>query len=519
MRKKVIFLSFIIIFLYICTKIVFSADNSLLIGMPNDAICLDPAVVSDEVSEQIISNIYETLVEIDPVQDKVLPKLAYNWYSNSNYTRWVFVLHEGIYFSDGAPFDAEAVRFSFLRQMDAKNFYHFPKYGYYSYYTAVFNGFPGILSKVNVLDKYKIEFVLDKPMPNLLEILSLPQFSIISPKAVKLYKDNFRINPVGTGPYKLASWNFTSRLILAINPYYWKRAPAIDRIIMQIIPNHDQRLSLVEKGYLDAAAGMDLNDYYKFKSSDKYRFIQYPYSFDVMLGINCNTPLFKDLKLREAVKYLLSKDITEQAGLFAPASGETNYKKAFYKIKKTNVNFIRAQKRLKEAKYDKKYELIFLCPESFPLYANQADLVFQKIAFLLKECGFSVKLKILPQDKFNYELVKGDYDLALLYTYLRNKDKSLFYLTYFDQLNPAKYNLNKFHYYTQDLKIIMNEIDSFNFNYSESYSLTQMNYYIEENIPYVFLGSLKSKIICSPKVNGLRFDNNNCLRFDKAYIK
>lgn len=522
MINKNISLIILIIFLCFAVNINPAAakySDSLIVGMPANPETLDPAVAVDEESEQIISNIYETLVEIDPALNQVIPNLAVNWYSDSSYMQWVFVLREGVYFTDGTPFNAESVKFSFLRQMDAKNMYHFPKYGYYSYYAAVFNGFPGIISKINVIDKHKIEFIFTKPVPNFLEILSLPQFSIVSSKAVKAYKDNFWTNPVGTGPYKLASWNYGSRLTLEKNNKYWKKTPIVNKIIIQIISNHSYRLSLLEKDNLDIAVGAEIKDYYKFKAANKYKLIQYPYPSDIMLGINCAKPVFKELKVRQAVRLIMSKDIIDQLYVFELPKKKVNYKEIFYKFKNKNSNYIKAYRKLKETKYDKKQEVELICMEGFPLYANETDLIPAKIKFLLRECGFNVKVKNLSQDKFNQALIRGDYDMALLHTYLKNKDESLFYMTYFDQFYPVKYGLNKFHCYSQDLKRIMKDVQDFNTNYNERYALEEMNYYVEGNIPYVFLNRLGISVICPVNINGLRFDNNNCIRFDKIYLK
>lgn len=522
MKKKNIFLAVIIIFLCFIANISEASANyrdSLLIGLPAFPVTLDPAVVTDEFSAQAINGIYETLIEIDTAQNKVLPNLAVSWYNNSDYTQWVFVLRENVYFTDGYPFNAESVRFSFLRQMDLKNIYHFPKYGYYSYYAAIFNGFPGNISAINILDKSKIEFVFNTSIPNLLEILSLPQFSIVSPKAVKTYKNNFWANPVGTGPYKLASLNYNSRLTLEKNPKYWKKAPLVNKIIIQVISNHNHRLSLIEKDYLDVAVGAEIKDYYKLKATNKYKFVQYPYAFDVILGINCQKPFFKDIRIREAVKYILSKDIMDKLYMFEAPAKKINYKEVFYKLKKTNANYIKAHKKLIEGKYDEKHEVEFICPEGLPLYANETDLLSSKVKFLLKECGFNVKLKIFSQDKFNQKLASGDYDLALICTDLKNRNENLFFITYFDQVHPEKYNLNKFHCYSRDLKYIMDDIHKFSTNYNERYSLEEMNYYVQENVPYVFLNRLVSKVIYPPEIKELSFDSNNCIRFDKIYVK
>lgn len=495
-------------------------DDTLVISTPLQPISLDPAVAADDASGEVCRNIYETLVRIDAKTGQILPHLAASFSSNSNYTKWYFTLRKDVFFCDGSVFDAQSVKFSLERQRNFKNPYHYPQYGYFSYYAANFNGFPGSLQKIIVTDKHKIEFVFDKPMPYFLDVLSLPQFSIVSPAAVKKHKDGFTENPAGTGPYKVVSWVRSSRIVLAKNDNYWSRKPFINKFIIQIVLNHGNRLSLLERGYSDIMQGVEVNDLDRLKNPNKYKMIQYPYAFDVILGINCGKFPFNNKKTREAVKYILSQDILDSVSLFEPVSPGTNYKKTFIENKKNSVNYVNAQDKLIEAGYNRNSPVELICPDAFPLYASNTSSIMGKIKFLLKECGFNnVKTKILPWDKFNEQIARGNYNLALLYTDLKNKNERLFDLTYFNQQHPVKYNLNKFHLFSNALKQILGDITDLSNTYNEESLLEELDYYIGNNAPYVFLGRLKSKILCSKRIEGLRFDNNGYLLFDRVYIK
>ncbi|MFH1453974.1 MAG: ABC transporter substrate-binding protein [Armatimonadota bacterium] len=524
MKFKFTFISiltafFLLFSVCVCTAAPEAAD-SLLISAPLQIISLDPAVVTDGVSAEVCSNIYETLVKIDPKTKQILPCLAARWYSNSDYTRWRFVLRKNVYFSDGTLFDGYSVKFAFNRQMDPKSRYHFPKYGYFSYYAAIFGGYPGVLLKVSSTEKYEVEFIFNKSVPDLLEVLSLPQFGIPSPVAVKRYGNAFYTNPAGTGPYKLASWNYDSRLVLVKNMNYRGVKPYINKVLIQLISNHDHRLSLMRKGYSDMMISAELDDYYKLKNYGSYEAQRYPCAFDVILGMNCRLDPFKNNKMREAIKYILSREVTDLINLFEPAHKQMNYKNIFAKQKGVTANYIKAQKKLVEAGFERGNDrLEFVYPRSFPLYASDTDLIADKIKFLLNQCGFSnVKLRPLSWDKFIDAVALGDYHLALIYTDLKNRDEKLFYLTYFNQLFPAKYNLNKFHWYSNDLKYILKDIQDAGSTYSEKTLLEEMNYYVYDNTPYVFLNRLNNTILFSSKLKNLSFDNNGYLKFNKIYI-
>lgn len=64
---------------------------------------------------------------------------------------------------------------------------------------------------------------LNQPDHSFLSILSMPYTSIIPYEAIEYYKDDFSINPVGTGPFQLNVLESDNGMILKKNDHYWKR--------------------------------------------------------------------------------------------------------------------------------------------------------------------------------------------------------------------------------------------------------------------------------------------------------
>jgi ABC-type transport system substrate-binding protein len=77
----------------------------------------DPAAISDSVSAQLLSQVFEGLTVLD-ASSTVRPALAESWAVQDEGRRIVFTLRDGLTFSDGSPLDADDVRFSWLRVLD-----------------------------------------------------------------------------------------------------------------------------------------------------------------------------------------------------------------------------------------------------------------------------------------------------------------------------------------------------------------------------------------------------------------
>src|SRR5207244_4474217 len=89
--------------------------TTLTIGVSSEAQTFDPQVNNALVSAyRFYPNIYETLVQYAP-DGTIKPMLADSWAISSDGLLYSFKLHPGVKFSDGTPFDADAVKASFDR--------------------------------------------------------------------------------------------------------------------------------------------------------------------------------------------------------------------------------------------------------------------------------------------------------------------------------------------------------------------------------------------------------------------
>ncbi len=179
-------------------------------GSPREPGGIDPAQAWDDTSAFYVNNIFDTLVRFDPQSSKIVPSLAVSWETGRDGKTWTFQLRRGVRFHDGSSLDADAVVFTFFRQMDPANpnrQHDFP----------LFADIFAFLKTVRKLDADRVEFILSEPFFPFLAALTVECAAIVPPSAVKKAGMDFAHQPVGTGPFKLSSWQRNKRLVLTAN--------------------------------------------------------------------------------------------------------------------------------------------------------------------------------------------------------------------------------------------------------------------------------------------------------------
>jgi ABC-type oligopeptide transport system substrate-binding subunit len=113
--------------------------GTLVFAGAADPVVLDGALVSDGESIRVITQIFETLINLKPGTTELEPGLATEWEVSPDAMTYTFSLREGVKFHDGTDFNAEAVCFNFDRWYNFKGPLQSPSASYY--YSAFFGGF------------------------------------------------------------------------------------------------------------------------------------------------------------------------------------------------------------------------------------------------------------------------------------------------------------------------------------------------------------------------------------------
>ena len=180
---------------------------------------------------------HDALVKPLPGND-MAPCLAESWKESPDGLVYEFKLREGLKFHNGDPFTAEDVKFSFLR-----------------YRGASAKLLHDRVKAVDIIDPYRIRFVLHTPWPDFLVIYATPATGAawIVPKKYleKVGEDGFRRQPVGLGPYRFSRMTPGIELVLEANEQYWRKKPSIKRVIIKGIPDRTTRMAMLKTGEAD----------------------------------------------------------------------------------------------------------------------------------------------------------------------------------------------------------------------------------------------------------------------------
>src|SRR6185369_14774339 len=118
------------------------------------------------------------------------------------------------------------------------------------------NYFFGNVKAVEVVDAHTVQFVLKEARASFLAVLTAGAASIVSPTAVRKWGADYALHPVGTGPFKFASWEQGQRVVLERNTKYWKRPVKLERVVYRPIVEDQARLTELLTGSLDLIVGV-----------------------------------------------------------------------------------------------------------------------------------------------------------------------------------------------------------------------------------------------------------------------
>lgn len=267
--KRIVSLLLAAIMLFALTACTGGGDdeNTLVYGS-GDYTRINPAM--DEHCE-INTLLFDGLTKHDG-DNQVVPGLAERWDYDKSSLTYTFYLHEDVKWHDGEEFTAEDVKFTIEAIMNPDNgSENAPNYEE--------------VEKITVHDKYTVSFTLSEPNSAFLEYMTMAILPKHLLEGEDMQTSDFFRNPVGTGPYKLESWDVGQAIVLTKNEDYYLGAPNIDTIIFKIVTDDNAQAMQLSSGELDLAL-LDPKNAADF--ADKDGFVCYDMSTSDYRGIMFN---------------------------------------------------------------------------------------------------------------------------------------------------------------------------------------------------------------------------------------
>ena len=306
------------------------AGGKLVVAVRSEPKTLNPVLAADGPSRDVIRCMSGDLIHISGDSLKTEPALAKSWDISRDGKQYTLHLRRGLRFSDGQPFSADDVIFSFQVYLDEK--VHSPQRD-----LLVVGDKPIAVLK---LDDDTVRFDLAKPYAAAERIFDgvamLPRHLL-----EKTYRDgkfsqawNLGAPPselAGLGPFRLKEYVNGQRIILEKNPFYWKedrngnRLPYVDELDFLVVPSEDAQVIRFQAGETDILSRFGAENFSvleKQQSQKKYRVydlgasLEYNFLFFNLNNLSSkNLPeiarkqsWFEDLRFRQAVSSAIDRN-------------------------------------------------------------------------------------------------------------------------------------------------------------------------------------------------------------------
>ena len=330
-------------------------------------------------------------------------KLASKWELSEDGKRVTFTLRDGVKSAWGNPLTAEDVKYSWARRFNSK--------GNGTFMTRMLG--VADLEQITVESPQVVSFYLPKPTPLILKLhcnLGAPIYDQVKMKQVATADDPWgnaflKNNSAGFGPYRMKEIIRGQQAVFQAREDYYLGKPYFDTVVMREVPSSASRLSLLQGGAVDIAQFLAPREYLALKTSPAATFDAVAASYGLWLELNAKIPPFDNVKVRQAMNYLLPRDEIIKTVYYDLASKQTacipqGYPMVDYSFFNYDENLEKAKELLKEAGFASGFKTTISYDAGNPVQEPIA-LIFQTS---LRRVGVEAVLDKLPAGVF-YENV------------------------------------------------------------------------------------------------------------------
>ena len=267
---------------------------------------LDPALMTDNLSESIVMNVHRGLVAMDPATIAVVPAVAASWTVSPDGLTYTFRLRDDALFHNGRAVAAADVVWSFERLLRKET--HSPRRWLLEPIRGAVDFSEGKAASIAGLaspDPRTVVVTLDRPFAPFLGMLTMAGASIVPREVYEDPERKYLRAPVGCGPFRVARIEPSSLIELHAFDRYYGGRPALDTVQARVIENQVTALQEYRTGGLDSLDEVPLD----LPEEIRPEVLRYPLMGVGYIGFNLDRPPLKgNAALRQAINYAVDKD-------------------------------------------------------------------------------------------------------------------------------------------------------------------------------------------------------------------
>lgn len=269
-----------------------ASKDSVTIGMVLEPPGLDPtAGAAAAIGEITHYNVFEGLTKINE-DFSVTPLLAEKWSFSPDLKTLTFTLRKGVKFQDGETFSSKDVKFSFERAAAKES-------------TNKEKAFFASIESIDASDPNVVTLKFKDPSFQALFHLGLNTAVIVDEKSAA----SEATNPVGTGPYKLASWNKGSSATLdKWDGFRDAGKIAIAHATFRFVSDPSAAVAAMLAGDIDAFPRFaSVQNIAQFQSDPRFQVMIGGAEGKTILGIDNKRKPLDDVRVRQAIAYAIDR--------------------------------------------------------------------------------------------------------------------------------------------------------------------------------------------------------------------
>ncbi len=467
----------------------------LQVDIETSPLAIDPRFATDAISSRIAEMVFDSMVKID-AHGQFIGDLAESIERPSD-TSLIFHLRRDARFSDGRALTARDVKYTYDFVADAANLS--PKRA----------GLAPIES-VGMRDDYTVEIVTRHLYAPALESAMLG----VVPSGTLGTVGSFGA-PIGSGPFRLASFARDERLVLERNPFAPAAEAAPRGIVFKIVPDPTVRALELAEGVCDFAEN-NLEPYLLgyLKARPELSVVESPGSAYQYLAFNFRDPRLRDIRVRRAIAYAIDRDAIAAAilqGTARVATGMLTPENWAYDGNVTRYNYdpTAARRLLDEAGYPAGTD--GMRPLALVYKATpEGRRLGEALQAMLRSVGIALTVRSNEWATFYSDIQRGNFDLTSM-QWVGINDPHHYYMVFDSKMTPPR-GLNRGSYSNPEMDALVEQGDVTLDGAARRAIYARVQTLAADDLPYVSLWWLDNVAVMSRRLAGFTPFPNGSLR-------
>ncbi len=362
--------------------------GTLRISVDQAAAKLNPLLTRVNPEYLVAELLYSSLTRLG-LGMAAEPDLAESWTSSADLAEWTFKLRKGLRFHDGSRCTAADVVATFEAILDPKT-------------ASPARQNVGPIATVTAKDEATVVFTLSASYADLPVALAYTNAKIVPAAVIKGGLDRLDREAVGTGPFKLVSFEPERLVAVTRNESYYDRArPYLDRIEVVVYPDTTAEGSALVSGDTDLMMAVQPTEFARLQRATGVKTLRVPSGQFCNVNLGCDQKPFSDPRVRKALALTIDRaamvDVVSEG--YGTPGNDTPLNPAYrfhrdLPLKKPDV--AQAKRLLVEAGHAGGLEATLIASDR-PAARTQLAVAVREMA---KAAGFTINVQTMPHSTY-----------------------------------------------------------------------------------------------------------------------